>query len=103
AMVGGWFPARQAERLPLAQALKGLRASTAHRELRWWGPALLALAGAMALLPPVAGLPLAAYLSVGLLLVGGIASLPPAVGALYDRLAPLGANRLLPLLAVERA
>ncbi|MGZ5272290.1 MAG: FtsX-like permease family protein, partial [Ramlibacter sp.] len=54
-------------------------------------------------LPPVAGLPLAAYVSVGLLLVGGIASLPPAVALLYDRLAPLVAQRLLPLLAVERA
>jgi len=40
---------------------------------------------------------------VGLLLVGGIAVLPAAVGALYDRLAPRVAHRLLPLLAVERA
>src|SRR5205085_10265291 len=47
--------------------------------------------------------PLAAYLSVGLLLVGGIGVLPAAVGALYDRLAPAVAHRLLPLLAVERA
>jgi putative ABC transport system permease protein len=35
--------------------------------------------------------------------VGGIAVLPGAVGALYDRLAPAVAHRLLPLLAVERA
>src|SRR4029079_5298170 len=55
------------------------------------------------LLPPVAGIPLAAYLSVGLLLVGGITALPWAVGLLYDGLAPLLAHRLLPLLAVERA
>ena len=46
------------------------------------------LACLLALLPPVAGLPLAAYVSVGLLLVGGIASLPPAVGA---ALRPAGA------------
>jgi putative ABC transport system permease protein len=51
----------------------------------------------------VGGIPLAAYLSVGLLLVGGIAVLPGAVGVLYDRLAPRVAHRLLPLLAVERA
>ena len=33
---------------------------------------------ALALLPPVSGIPLAAYLSVGLLLVGGITALPVA-------------------------
>jgi putative ABC transport system permease protein len=103
AMVGGWFPARQAERLPLARALKGLRADLPAHHMRWLGPLLLASASLLALLPPVAGLPLAAYFSVGLLLVGGIASLPPAVGALYDRIAPRLAQRLLPLLAVERA
>ncbi|WP_427911691.1 ABC transporter permease [Ramlibacter sp. MMS24-I3-19] len=103
AVVGGWVPARAAERLPLAASLKGLRADTPHGRQRWFGPALLAAAGLCAALPPIAGLPLAAYVSVGLLLVGGIASLPPAVGLLYDRVAPRIAHRLLPLLAVERA
>jgi putative ABC transport system permease protein len=103
AMAGGWFPARSAEGLPLAQALKGLRASSGGVARRWPGPALLAAAGLLALLPPVAGLPLAAYLSVALLLVGGITSLPPTVALLYDRVAPRLAHRLLPLLAVERA
>lgn len=103
AVVGGWIPARAAERLPLAASLKGLRADTAHWRQRWVGPALLVAAGLCAALPPIAGLPLAAYVAVGLLLVGGIASLPPAVGLLYDRIAPRIAHRLLPLLAVERA
>ncbi|WP_332815673.1 ABC transporter permease [Ramlibacter sp.] len=103
AMAGGWFPARSAQRLPLAQALKGLRADAHGASRRWVGPALLAAALALALLPPVGGLPLAAYFSVGLLLVGGIAALPPLVGVLYDRLAPRVAHRVLPLLAVERA
>jgi putative ABC transport system permease protein len=40
---------------------------------------------------------------VGLLLVGGIAALPWAVAGLYDAIAPRVAQRLLPLLAVERA
>lgn len=103
ALVGGWLPAREAERLPLAQSLKGLRAhGSAHRQ-RGLGLALLVAAAALAFVPPIAGLPLAAYASVGLLLVGGIVSLPPAVGAVYDRLAPRVAHRLLPLLAVERA
>jgi len=103
ALVGGWFPARQAQRLPLALALKGLRVDTGRRRLAWTGLVLLAAAGVLAQVPPVAGLPLAAYVSVGLLLVGGIACLPPAVGAVYDRVAPAVAHRLLPLLAVERA
>lgn len=51
----------------------------------------------------MAGIPLAAYASVGLLLVGGIAALPLAVGALLDRLAPRVARHALPLLAVERS
>ena len=42
-------------------------------------------------------------MSVGLLLVGGIAALPWLVGVLLDRLAPRVAHRTLPLLAVERA
>jgi putative ABC transport system permease protein len=58
---------------------------------------------ALAFAPPVAGLPIAAYFSVALLLCGGITALPWLVALLYDRLAPLLAHRLLPLLAVERA
>ena len=103
AMAGGWLPARSAARLPLAQTLKGLGTALPRGRRHWLGWAALLAAFALALLPPVAGIPLAAYLSVAFLLVGGISVLPGAVGALYDRLAPLVANRLLPLLAVERA
>lgn len=103
AMVGGWLPARSAARLPLAQTLKGLGTSLPRGRRHALGWIALFAAGGLALLPPVAGIPLAAYLSVGLLLVGGISVLPAAVGALYDRIAPLVAHRLLPLLAVERA
>ncbi|MBC5782372.1 ABC transporter permease [Ramlibacter sp. USB13] len=103
ALVGGWLPARHAAALPLAQTLKGLgtRLPRARRHAAGW-IALLAAVG-LAMVPPIAGVPLAAYLSVGLLLVGGISVLPGAVGALYDRIAPRVAHRLLPLLAVERA
>jgi len=103
AMAGGWLPARQAARLPLAQTLKGLGTALPRGRRHGWGWLALAAAGGLALVPPVAGIPLAAYLSVGLLLVGGISVLPAAVGVLYDRLAPAVAHRLLPLLAVERA
>lgn len=103
AMAGGWLPARGAARLPLAQTLKGLGTGLprGRRHLLGW-LALLAAVG-LAFLPPIAGIPLAAYASVGLLLVGGISVLPRAVGVLYDRIAPRVAHRLLPLLAVERA
>lgn len=103
ALAGGWLPARNAAQLPLAQTLKGLGAALPRGRRHGWSWAALLAAGLLAMLPPIAGVPLAAYLSVGLLLVGGIGVLPGAVGLLYDRLAPLVAHRLLPLLAVERA
>jgi putative ABC transport system permease protein len=103
AAVGGWLPARMAQQLPLAQTLKGLGASLPASRGRRWGLVLMGAAGLLALAPPVAGIPLAAYLSVGLLLVGGIVTLPWAVALVYDRLAPHVAHRVLPLLAVERA
>jgi putative ABC transport system permease protein len=101
--VGGWWPARAAQKLPPAQTLKGLgvvaRAGRAH----WLSIALVAAGALLALAPPVLGVPLAAYVSVGLLLVGGITALPWLIALLYDRLSPWVAHRLLPLLAVERA
>ena len=103
AMVGAWWPARAAQHLPLAQTLKGLGSPIATGHGHWLALLLMAAGGVLALLPPVGGIPLAAYLSVGLLLVGGISALPWLVALLYDRLAPLLAHRLLPLLAVERA
>jgi putative ABC transport system permease protein len=103
AMAGGWLPARQAARLPLAQTLKGLGTALPRGRRHWLAAAILLASLGLALLPPVAGIPLAAYASVGCLLVGGIGVLPAAVSALYDRIAPGVAQRLLPLLAVERA
>ncbi|MGR4867357.1 FtsX-like permease family protein [Variovorax sp. LARHSF232] len=106
ALVGGWWPARAAQALPEALTLKGLGAtSTApgSRRTRWLGAALMAIGALLALAPPLFGVPVAAYLAVGFLLVGGIATLPVLIGALYDRAAPRLAQRLLPMLAVERA
>jgi len=103
AMAGGWLPARQAQQMAPAQALKGLQADAAggagHHA--WVGPGLLVLAGGLALLPPVAGVPLWAYLSVAALLMGGIACVPAAVQAVLGRWpAPRSAPALL---ALERA
>ncbi|WP_288253889.1 ABC transporter permease [uncultured Hydrogenophaga sp.] len=103
ALAGGWWPARAAQGLAPAQALKGLGTGAPGARRHGAALALLVLAGLSALAPPVAGVPLGAYVSVGLLLIGGIAALPLGVSALLDRLAPLSARHLLPLLAVERA
>lgn len=103
ALAGAWWPARLAQRLAPAQALKGLGQPQPQGGHAWAGLALLVLGGLLALLPPVAGIPLAAYASVALLLVGGITALPWLVGAVLDRLAPLAAHHALPLLALERA
>ncbi|WP_439607590.1 FtsX-like permease family protein [Hydrogenophaga sp.] len=104
ALVGGWWPARATARMAPALALKGLGAPVKPGARRHTlALALVVLAAALAWAPPVGGIPLAAYVSVGLLLVGGIAALPLAVGALLDRIAPHIARHALPVLAVERA
>ncbi len=107
ALVGGWWPARTAQQVPLAASLKGLGmvADAGHRTAaqRWVGPGLMAFGAALALAPPVGGIPLAAYGSVACLLVGGIATLPALIGVLFARLPDGVVHRPLPLLAIERA
>lgn len=105
AMVGGWLPARQAAALAPAQALKGLgglggQAARGGRR-RWRAPLLLAAGALLAFAPPVAGLPLAAYASVALLLVGGIAGVPLLIDAILARLPTFDAP--VALLALRRA
>ena len=101
--VGGWWPARVAQSLPPAQTLKGLGAAPGAGKGYWLSLMLIAAGGLLAMLPPVFGIPLAAYVSVALLLIGGITALPWLIALLYDRLSTLVAHRLLPMLAVERA
>ena len=103
ALVGAWWPARWAQGLPAAQTLKGLGTAQTADNRVGIAIALLLAGGILALMPPVWGVPLAAYASVGLILVGGITGLPWLVGVVLDRVAPLVARRALPLLAVERA
>lgn len=102
-VAGGWWPARQAMELPPAATLKGQGAG-AERAARGL-PALLLMAASVALafVPPVAGIPLAAYVAVALLLLGGMAALPWLLGQLL-RLVPQSLLRQpLALLPVERA
>jgi len=104
ALVGGWWPARQAQQLVPAQALKGLGSPESTAPPAWPGATLLALGAAAAFLPPIAGLPLAAYAAVAALLFGGVALIPALVHALLAA-APVGGvlRGALPLLALQRA
>ena len=103
ALVGGWIPARAAQKLPPAQTLKGLGLQHGTQRHPWLALVLLLACGGLILAPPVFGIPLAAYVAIGLLLVGGISALPALIALLYDRLAPLLSRSLLPMLAIERA
>ncbi|MCH8181231.1 MAG: ABC transporter permease [Proteobacteria bacterium] len=106
AVAGGWLPARMAQHIAPAQALKGLGGGSgsgtpAARAAVWLGPALLVLGATLALLPPVDGVPLWAYVSVACILMGGIACVPAVARALLGR---WPAPRQAPwLLALERA
>jgi putative ABC transport system permease protein len=101
AVVGAWLPARAAQQIAPAQALKGLGMAAGSSRMAAFGPAMLIAAVLLALMPPVAELPLPAYAAVACLLLGGIACVPAGVGLLLKLLpAP---RHALALLAVERA
>ena len=101
ALAGAWLPARAAERMAPAQALKGLSSLGTGRSRLAPALALLSAAALLALLPPWRGLPLAAYGSVAALLAGGVALVPATVQLLLAR--RIGATRPLVLLAWQRA
>ncbi len=109
AVLGGWWPARQAQALSPAQALKGLGTNLdgqgGSAPPAWPGLALLALGTAAAFMPPLFGLPLAAYVGVAALLLGGVALVPAVVHALLAGVGPARRATLsaLPLLALQRA
>ena len=101
AVIGGWVPARQAEQMVPALALKGLGTPGGTAPPAWPGLSMLAAGVALAFAPTVAGLPLAAYGSVAALLFGGVALVPAVVHALLGALpVPRGP---LALLAWRRA
>jgi putative ABC transport system permease protein len=102
ALVGGWWPAHQAQALPPAQALKGL-GHTGGPQSHWPSLILIAAGAMLTRAPPVFGIPVGAYMAIGLLLLGGITALPWLINMLLGKLAPWVAHQTLPLLAVERA
>jgi putative ABC transport system permease protein len=108
ALWGGMMPARMAQRLTPAQALKGLGHSESVGRDLWIGPALLLLGALLTQLPPIDGVPFWAYIAVACLLTGGVECGPGAIVLLLGSVRKLAPRRALErrpalLLALERA
>lgn len=101
AFAGGWWPALAAQGLAPAQSLKGLSNASGGNWPAWAGLALIALAGALALVPPWHAIPWGAYACVGVLLLGGISLVPQVVSLLLKGFR--GAKNPVAALAVARA
>ena len=102
ALVGGWLPAQQRGVARPGPGPEGPRRHATHAARPPGAGRRCCVAGALlALAPPIAGLPLAAYASVALLLVGGIACVPALVAALLARAGTTTSP--LALLALQRA
>ena len=104
ALLGGGLPARLARDIAPAQALKGLGSAPgagSRIPAGALGLTLLVASVPLSLLPPLAGVPLAAYAAVACLLFGGIACVPAVIGFALARL-PRPAHPLW-LLALGRA
>lgn len=103
ALVAALAPALTVRRIAPALVLKGLGLPSGRTLPAWAGLGLMALGAALAWLPPIWGnTPVAAYLSMLFLLLGGIALVPALVRGLTALLARLPAGALL-LLARERS
>ncbi len=86
-LLSALLPALAVRRMAVAQVLKGLGTELQPRLPRGLAPALLLAGVLLALLPPFGGVPLAAYLAMLCLLMGGIAAMPGLV-RLLTRLLP---------------
>lgn len=102
ALVAALAPALTVRRIAPALVLKGLGLPASRTLPAWVGGGLLALGAALAWLPPMWGdTPVAAYLSMLCLLMGGLALVPALVRAMTALLARAGGPLLL--LARERS
>ncbi len=101
AFAGGWWPARAAQGLAPAQSLKGLSTASGGNWPATAGLGLIALAAALAFIPPWHAIPWGAYACVGVLLLGGISLVPQVVAVLLRGLR--GARNPVVALAVARA
>jgi len=97
-IAGATLPALDASRVPPAQALKAGDEQRMLQHVVTVVPGIVLLCAALALAqaPPVGGIPLAGYLSVACLLVGGILLMPWMSRLAFERL-PASALRRIPL------
>jgi putative ABC transport system permease protein len=104
ALIGSIVPALAGARVPPAVALKNAGDAVDPRQRPRAAPALvlIVLGGVAALLPPVGDLPLFGYLSIALLLAGGIAAMPWLARALLTPLAARSFSHAPVELAVRR-
>lgn len=104
ALVGSLLPALEAARAQPGIALKDLgdKNDPNARPAAWWGLGLLAAGGAAAFLPAVGGLPLFGYLSIGLMLAGGVAAMPWLSRVLLSPLQGAGRGNVAVDLALKR-
>ncbi len=104
ALVGSLLPALEAARAQPGIALKDLgdKNDPNARPNPWWGLGLLAVGGAAAFLPAVWGLPLFGYLSIGLMLAGGVAAMPWLARVLLSPLQGMGRRNVSVDLAIKR-
>lgn len=104
ALLGSLLPALEAGRAQPGIALKDLgdKNDPNARPAGWWGLGLLAAGGAAAFLPAVGGLPLFGYLSIGLMLAGGVAAMPWLARILLTPLLGAGRGNVSVDLAIKR-
>ena len=78
ALAGSLLPARAAARAPAAVALKtaGDVAEPPSASGAWWAAGLLAAGAAAAFAPAIGGVSVMGYVSIGLVLGGGVAAMP---------------------------
>jgi putative ABC transport system permease protein len=106
AMLASLVPALEAARSPPAPALKAGDDERAFARLRpsWPGFLTLGTGAVVALLPPIAGLPLFGYISIALLLIGTLMLMPRVAVVLLAVLPlPRGAPPRLALLQMRGA
>ncbi|MDO8802112.1 ABC transporter permease [Phenylobacterium sp.] len=104
ALLGSLLPALEAARAQPGIALKDLgdKNDPNAKPAAWWGFGLLAAGGAAAFLPAVGGLPLFGYLSIGLMLAGGVAAMPWLSRVLLSPLQGAGRRNVSIDLALKR-
>ncbi|WP_411289255.1 FtsX-like permease family protein [Phenylobacterium sp.] len=104
AIVGSLLPALEAARAQPGIALKDLGDPTdpdTAPSVRW-ALGLLGAGGLAAVAPPVGGLPLFGYLSIGLILAGGVAAMPWLARWLLSPLRRIGRRSVPVDLAMQR-